>query len=368
LTLEAIEDCINASFADRMMIVDAGDGEEAGAESSRGMRSVRGSTLARVAGAIPREKLVRIGILGAGSFGLVTFEEDPDTKSTFALKALSKGNIVSHNMISQVQNELSCWRALDSPFWIKLYATYKDQEFVYFLTEPALGGELFDVFQDNPSFFGRLDTTQFYAAGAVLGLQALHEKLIIYRDLKSENIFLDKRGFPKLGDLGLAKFVGHGQTFTACGTPDFLVPEILRLSGHNRAADWWALGIVIFMMMSGFSPFDAEHIPTIYANIVKGFKKELFPSTFKKDLVGVISGLCRKKPQERMTMRDTGVSPLQKHPWFNGFDWDAMENRTMVAPFIPNVRSVEEIKANAPKELPPVLPYDEEHCTWDGDF
>lgn len=236
------------------------------------------------------------------------------------------------------------------------------------MSEPALGGELFDVFQDNPHLFGCLDASRFYSAGAVLGLQALHDKQIIYRDLKMENILLNSSGYPKLADFGLAKFVGHGQTFTACGTPDFLAPEVLRQTGHNRAVDWCALGVTIFIMMSGFSPFDAEHVAKIYANIVKGFKKETFPATFSKDLIDVISALCRKKPQERLTMRDNGVQQLQKHPWFNGFDWEMMAKCRLEAPHVPHVRTAGEIKANSPKELPPVVSYEDNGDEWDIDF
>merc|ERR1719454_2331940 len=186
----------------------------------------------------------------------------------------------------------------DSDFIVKLCSTYRDATNVYLLLEPCFGGELFDVYNEHLCF-GSERHAKFYSACVTLGLEHMHDRKIIYRDLKLENCLLTTSGYMKLTDMGLAKVV-IGKTYTVCGTADYFAPETLKQVGHNRAVDWWALGVMVFIMMSGRSPFDAEDAMQIYKNVVKGFKKETFPSDFSDELITFIKGLCRKKPEERI--------------------------------------------------------------------
>merc|ERR1719235_3167971 len=130
----------------------------------------------------------------------------------------------------------------------------------------------------------------------------MHQQRVIYRDLKLENCLLDDKGYCKLTDMGIAKMV-IGKTYTVCGTADYFAPETLKQSGHNRAVDWWACGILLFIMGSGTSPFDAPDVTQIYKNIIKGFSKVAFPYYFPSDLTDTIKSLCRKNPEERVTMQ-----------------------------------------------------------------
>merc|ERR1719310_1267645 len=140
------------------------------------------------------------------------------------------------------------------------------------MLEPVLGGELFDIYNEN-DLFGSLVHSRFYIACVTMALQHMQAKRVIYRDLKLENCLLDQQGYLKLTDFGIAKMV-VGKTYTVCGTADYFAPETLKQVGHNRAVDWWALGVLLLIMMSGRSPFDAEDVMQIYKNINKGFKKE----------------------------------------------------------------------------------------------
>merc|ERR1712039_900783 len=126
-----------------------------------------------------------------------------------------------------------------------------------------------------------------------------------------------------------------GKTYTVCGTADYFAPETLKQVGHNRAVDWWALGVLLFSMMAGRSPFDADDVMQIYRNIVRGFKKETFPEAFGQDLIDLIKGLCRKKPEERIPMGPGGVENLLEHPWFQALPFSAVEKRTWRAPWQP---------------------------------
>jgi len=222
---------------------------------------------------------------------------------------------------------------LDSDFIVRLYRTFQDGNHVFFVVEPVLGGELFDVYTEK-SFWGKLPLAKFYIACVTLALQHMHIRRIIYRDLKLENCLLDMNGYLKLTDMGIAKMV-IGKTYTVCGTADYFAPETLRQTGHNRAADWWACAVLLFIMCAGRSPFDAPDVTHIYKNIVKGFSKVQFPKTFPSDLTDVIKSLGRKKPEERVTMQKGGVENLKCMPFFSSFDWVALEQRTIPAPFIP---------------------------------
>merc|ERR1712190_522770 len=159
------------------------------------------------------------------------------------------------------------------------------------------------------------ECAKFYISCVSVGLQHLHLKRVVYRDLKLENCLLDELGYLKLTDMGIAKIV-IGKTYTICGTADYFAPETLKQSGHNRAVDWWACGILLFIMASGQSPFDAPDVTQIYKNIIKGFKKDTYPQDFAVDLKDIIGGLCRKKPEERIPMGPSGLENLKRHPWF----------------------------------------------------
>merc|ERR1712056_20701 len=177
--------------------------------------------------------------------------------------------ITKENRGQSVQNERSILYLIESDFVVRLYMTYQDRNNIFFMMEPVLGGELFDVYSDN-DLFGQINVARFYIACVTFALQHLHQKRVIYRDLKLENCLVDGSGYLKLTDMGIAKIV-IGKTYTICGTADYFAPETLKNTGHNRAVDWWACGILLFIMASGQSPFDAPDVTQIYKNIMKGF-------------------------------------------------------------------------------------------------
>eukprot|EP00746_Dinoflagellata_sp_MGD_P005390 gnl/MRDRNA2_/MRDRNA2_110430_c0_seq1.p1 gnl/MRDRNA2_/MRDRNA2_110430_c0~~gnl/MRDRNA2_/MRDRNA2_110430_c0_seq1.p1 ORF type:complete len:432 (+),score=85.83 gnl/MRDRNA2_/MRDRNA2_110430_c0_seq1:179-1474(+) len=283
----------------------------------------------------PMESLERIGMLGQGAVGFVTLVRDSCSKKLYALKAMSKGLIVHQRLKDMVKNEMDCMSMLDSDFIVRLCATYRDPHHVYFLLEPCFGGELFDVYNSN-GFFRSEKHAKFYSGCATLGLEHMHGLKIIYRDLKLENCLLTMTGFLKLTDMGIAKVV-DGKTFTICGSPDYLAPETLRQKGHDRAVDWWAMGILIFIMMSGRSPFEAVDEMQIYENIIKGMKKVSFPSDMPDQCVSIIHALCQKKPEDRLAMGKLGVKSMRDHPWYCGLSWEDLQMCSMQAPYNPNI-------------------------------
>jgi len=277
--------------------------------------------------------LQRVGTLGEGSFGSVVLLKDSNTATLYALKALCKDHIAREAMEQHIQNERSVMSVMDSDFIVRLHGSYHDENNIFFLLEPVIGGELFDVYAEQ-NLFGNQVNAKFYIACVTLALEHMHQKRVIYRDLKLENCLLDELGYVKLTDMGIAKIV-LGKTYTICGTADYFAPETLRQTGHNRAVDWWAAGVLLFIMVVGRSPFDAEDVTQIYKNIIKGFSKVKFPTTVATDLSDVIKSLCRKKPEERVTMQKGGVDSLREMPWFSSLSWEGLLQRTLPGPLIP---------------------------------
>jgi CRP-like cAMP-binding protein len=280
----------------------------------------------------------RVGALGEGAFGLVFLMQQKskipgEAGQYHALKAIRKSHIKEEKCEKMLARERSTMALLESEFIVRLYATFQDQEFVYFCQEPVMCGELFDIYTDH-NLFGQFPTARFFMGCVALGLSHMHHRRVIYRDLKLENCLVDEKGYLKLTDMGIAKIV-IGKTYTVCGTPDYIAPETLRQVGHNRAVDWWASGVLLFIMACGRSPFDAPEVPMVYKNIIKGFSKVKFPESMPSDVLDTIKSLCRKKPEERVTMQKGGIENLKDMPFFGAINWSSLLDRAMPAPITP---------------------------------
>lgn len=319
---------------------------------------------------IPLRRLQTVGPLGQGAFGRVTLEKDSKTNKLYALKSMSKAHIVQERLKQAIQNEVTCQSMLDSDFIVKLAATYRDADCVYMALEPCFGGELFDVYNDH-GLFGEEGHCRFYTACVSMGLEHMHHKRIIYRDLKLENCLLTSGGWLKLTDLGLAKTV-LGKTYTVCGTTDYFAPETLRQTGHNRAVDWWALGILIYIMMTATSPFNVEgDVMATYKKIIKGFAKVVFADDFPDDCMSIVLALCKKKPEERLTMGARGVENLKDHPWFASFSWIDLLAFKSKPPWDPKKDEVEVVTAISKKTFdndPQYGKYEDDGSGWDQAF
>uniref|UniRef100_A0A7S2P163 Uncharacterized protein n=1 Tax=Zooxanthella nutricula TaxID=1333877 RepID=A0A7S2P163_9DINO len=317
---------------------------------------------------ILRKDLSRIGLLGCGGFGTVELYEHRSTKDTYAMKGLSKGYIVKTNMQESVMNEKNILMMTNSDFVIKLYETYNGSQTLYFLLEPALGGELYATY-NRKAFHGSEKHAKYYIAGTIFAFEHLHERRIIYRDLKPENLLLTHRGHIKLTDMGLAKFV-IGKTYTTCGTPDYFAPELITSMGHTNAVDWWTLGILTFELMSGHPPFESAYPMQIYAKVTKGIAKIPFPPKCQGNVGDLIRSLLKAEPSERLPMRPGGAQNLKSHKWFDNFDWVKMKALQLDPPFSPVVKSKKDLaNFSARKEdMPKALEYNDPGTGWDKGF
>jgi serine/threonine protein kinase len=256
----------------------------------------------------------------------------------------------------------------NSPFIIQLHETYNGAQTLYFLLEPALGGELYATY-NRKGFHGSERHAKYYVAGVVFAFEHLHERRIIYRDLKPENLLLTDRGHLKVTDMGLAKFV-IGKTYTTCGTPDYFAPELIASTGHTNAVDWWTLGILTFELMSGQPPFESAYPMQIYSKVMKGINKVPFPVKCQGPVGDLIKAFLKKEPSERIAMRPGGVRNIKEHRWYQDFDWASMESGTLEGPYKPKVKSKKDIaNFSARKEdMPKQLEYKDDGSGWDKDF
>ena len=176
--------------------------------------------------------------------------------------------------------------------------------------------------------------TKFYGASVVSAFSCMHDKKIAYRDLKPENLVLDADGYCHVIDFGLAKRCDKGKTWTFCGTPDYLAPEIIRGKGHDWGVDYWGLGVFFYELTHGFPPFYASDPTNTARKIIKGAFP--VPSSFSKPLADIVCKLLVEQ-NKRLGRTQGGCSAIMAHPWFSGFDWHAMLSRTMVVPSKPKL-------------------------------
>ncbi|KFM60465.1 cGMP-dependent protein kinase, isozyme 2 forms cD4/T1/T3A/T3B, partial [Stegodyphus mimosarum] len=280
-----------------------------------------------------------VATLGVGGFGRVELVQlNNDSTRSFALKVMKKAQIVETRQQQHILSERIIMEESNCDFIVKLYRTFKDKKYLYMLMEACLGGELWTLLRDRGSFDD--STTRFYAACVVEAFDYLHSRNIIYRDLKPENMLLDSQGYVKLVDFGFAKKLPNGRkTWTFCGTPEYVAPEVVLNRGHDTSADFWSLGVLMFELLTGTPPFTGPDPMRTYNIILKGIDIVEFPRSVSRHAANLIKRLCRDNPSERIGYQKGGIKELQKHKWFDGFNWDGLCNRNLMPPILPRVRN-----------------------------
>mmetsp|Transcript_22269 Transcript_22269/g.44181 ORF Transcript_22269/g.44181 Transcript_22269/m.44181 type:complete len:750 (-) Transcript_22269:1338-3587(-) len=308
-----------------------------------------------------------MAVLGKGSFGTVQLVTDPSGQQTYALKQISKTQIVQTGQQSHIMNEKNAMVQLVHPFLVRLFTTYKDKDCLYFLLEPVMGGELFSLLRDK-TLFDEKDT-KFYAANVIAAFEFMHEHNFVYRDLKPENLLLDAQGYLKITDFGFAKNVGDELTYTLCGTPDYLAPEIVGSKGHGKGVDWWTCGIFIYEMLASYTPFADDDPMKTYAKILHG--SIVYPSHFSKEAVSIIKKLLHPKSTKRLGVVKGGAKLIKKHPWYKGFSWEDLLAKKLPAPFIPKISSPTDctnFDDYGDEEDDEIIPYTDDGTGWDDGF
>ncbi|EKX39974.1 hypothetical protein GUITHDRAFT_164805 [Guillardia theta CCMP2712] len=257
--------------------------------------------------------------LGVGSFGRVRFVRHTPSGRVYALKMLSKSLVLKKKQLNHVLSEKTILRRISFPFVVNMYSSFKDDKYIYMVLEYSRGGEFFTHLR-NATMLND-SAARFYAASVLLALEYLHSRQIVYRDLKPENLLLDSRGYVKICDFGFSKVLEPGnKTWTLCGTPEYLAPEIILSRGHGRPVDWWALGVLIFEMLAGYPPFNDEDRMELYKSIVSA--KVSFPKSFSPHAKNIVCRLLEVDVSNRL-------GNLKNEA---GFDWKSLITQTMDAP------------------------------------
>ncbi|KAK0139471.1 Protein kinase C delta type [Merluccius polli] len=280
------------------------------------------------------DQLVFHKVLGKGSFGKVLLAELKGKGEYFAVKALKKDVVLMDDDVECTMVEKRVLSlAWDNPFLTHLYSTFQTKEHLFFVMEYLNGGDLMFHIQDK----GRFDVnrTTFYSAEIIVGLQFLHSKGIIYRDLKLDNVMLDKEGHIKIADFGMCKenVSGENKASTFCGTPDYIAPEILLGQKYTFSVDWWSFGVLVYEMLIGQSPFQGDNEDLLFESIRTDPLH--YPRWITKESKELMEKLFERDPNRRLGV----VGNIRVQSFFKNINWTALEKREMVPPFKPKVKA-----------------------------
>lgn len=271
--------------------------------------------------------------LGTGSFGRVHLVRSNHNGRFYALKVLKKHTIVKLKQVEHTNDERRMLSIVSHPFLIRMWGTFQDSEQVFMVMDYIEGGELFSLLRKSQRFPNPV--AKFYAAEVCLALEYLHGNNIIYRDLKPENILLDRNGHVKITDFGFAKYVPD-VTYTLCGTPDYIAPEVISTKPYNKSVDWWSFGIYIYEMLAGYTPFYDANAMKTYENILNAQLK--FPSFFHPDVQDLLSKLIVRDLSKRLGNLQNGTADVKNHPWFSEVVWEKLLSRNIETPYEPPIQ------------------------------
>ncbi len=284
----------------------------------------------------------KLKLIGKGSFGEVYLVQCKTNNKYYAMKVLDKQTIKSYNQEEHTKSERDLMAKIECPFIVGIKFAFQDSINLYLLTEFMQGGELFFHLFRERRF--KNEKTRFYLTEIILAIDFLHKNKMMYRDLKPENVLIDSKGHIKITDFGLSKILNKDKqkTYTICGTPQYLAPEILSGAGYDDAVDWWSLGCIMFKMLIGIEPFrfnkDESLSPDIYEQAL------FFPEYVTKEAKDLIKNLLIINPKKRLGSGPDGAEKIKSHPYFSGIDWEKVWNKEYEPPFVPDLKGDLDLK------------------------
>ncbi len=278
-------------------------------------------------------------ILGVGGFGKVWLASHRQkTKKVYALKMLDKRQLIEANQVKAILREKDIMSSLEHPFIISLVSSFQDESSLYLLLELIQGGELYSVIHAGDDKGLPEKDAQFYCACVLEGLGHMHQRSICYRDLKPENVLIDKKGYCVIVDLGFAKIV-MDQTYTLCGTPEYLAPEVIMSKGHDKAVDYWSFGVLVYEALVGETPFyiQGSDQMSLFRRII--MVKYDFPArqTVSDEGKDLIEKLLVRRPVIRFGNRARGHLDVRDHPWFQKINFKKLLKKEVKAPWVPKI-------------------------------
>ncbi|CAD8100794.1 unnamed protein product [Paramecium sonneborni] len=283
------------------------------------------------------DDFIALKLLGEGTFGNAYLVKDIPQQNMHVMKCVPKINVIANNTVRHIKNEKQVLELLNHPNIVCFHRSFKDQNYIYFLTEYIKGKELFHVIRE----IGLLNSyeTQFYIAQMINILEKMHSQYIIYRDVKPENFIVMESGYLKLIDMGTAKVLKSkaSKTSTIVGTPHYMSPEILKGKSYSFSTDLWSLGICFYELMCGEVPFagDEEDDPYIIEEAILNGKLE-YPSILKDfKAMKLMDQLMNRTPELRL---GGSYDALKVHPWFDNFQWEELETMQIKPTYIPKLK------------------------------
>ena len=267
--------------------------------------------------------------IGTGSFARVRVAVEKSTNAVVVIKIISKSMVLERNQLAHALEERKLQASLRHPFLVSLKSAFQDQFFLYLVLEYVQGGDLYTLLAKNGSI--EAHDAKLYASEVVCALSYLHSKNIAYRDLKPENLLLTSTGHIKLTDFGLAKEVRE-RTYTLCGTPQYLSPEMINREGHDERCDWWAVGVLMYEMLVGSPPFEADSPLGLYERILT--EEVDLPTELPKEVRALITMLLIKDPSKRASERQ-----IKGSAYFAGVNWDQVEQCTVQPHYCPSAKN-----------------------------
>lgn len=282
-------------------------------------------------------------ILGMGAFGKVWLtshktvnEHGVGLKVPYALKQLDKRALIQSRQVKGVIREKDVMYSIKHPFLIHLVCSFQDENSVYLLLELVPGGELFTILHASDKDGLPNDHARFYAACILEALAHLHRRNICYRDIKPENVLIDSQGYCIVADMGFAKVV-LDTTYTLCGTPEYLAPEIIMSKGHDKSVDYWSFGVLVYELLVGRSPFyfyGTDQISLFKRIVLVNYE---IPSVVNDDAKDMIQKLLVRRQTSRLGNLRNGPKDVQDHLWFKPVNFKKLVKKEIMAPWIPSI-------------------------------
>lgn len=271
-----------------------------------------------------------IQVLGKGSFGEVFLVQKKSSGKYYAMKVLSKHKIVGQNLTRYAYTEKNVLSFLRHPFIVSLQCSFQTDEKLFLVLDYCPGGDLGKTLQKEKKFSE--SRARIYLAEVLLAIEELHNREIIYRDLKPDNVVIDADGHALLTDFGLSKegIKDNDYTQSFCGSVAYLAPEMLRRSGHGKSVDWYLLGVLLYEMIVGMPPYFDRNRDKLFENIKRGPLQ--IPPGMSENAVDLIVKLMNRDPKHRLGSGHRDAEEIKEHPFFDGISWEDAKERKLKPP------------------------------------
>jgi len=259
------------------------------------------------------------------------------------VKVMQKMKLIRLDQVENIMREKELMHSFDTPFVMQSLCAFQDAAYLYLVMDFMAGGDLFQLLVNGTERgLFKPEAARFYSAEVLMALEFIHERDYIYRDLKPENILIAANGHSKLADLGFCKHLAPGErTYTTCGTADYMAPEVMLSQGYSKSADYWAFGVFIYEMLTGYAPFMGKSDSDRHRRILTADLR--FRADFHLQAKDLISKLCVVDLSHRYGMMAHGLADIKNHPFYQEYDWVQVANREIDVPIMPRIRRAEDL-------------------------